>query len=232
MNQPVLAISTSASRWSLWLGCDPWQDGEEVALTAPRGAPRDLVGAIDALMQRRGVAPADLRGIVVDTGPGSFTSLRMGLATVRALAWGAGLAVAPCGSLETLLAEARAGDRSRAVVAALPARRGWWYAASQGYPDGHPLAAWQSPRLVSDDDWMAQVAAGTAAIGGPADGHGAIATTVAPSARWMARLALGADTPWLAAQEVLPAYVAASEAEVAAGLRLQEVAAGVEPQPL
>ncbi len=51
-----------------------------------RGQARSLVGDIDALLSAAGVGRDDLDGIVVGTGPGSFTSTRIGLAFARGLA--------------------------------------------------------------------------------------------------------------------------------------------------
>src|SRR6266581_3302159 len=51
-----------------------------------------LMSAVDRLLADCGLAPADLDGLAVSVGPGSFTGLRVGLATVKALAAGAGVA--------------------------------------------------------------------------------------------------------------------------------------------
>ena len=45
-----------------------------------------LMSAVDRLLADCGLAPADLDGLAVSVGPGSFTGLRVGLATVKALA--------------------------------------------------------------------------------------------------------------------------------------------------
>ena len=71
----------------------------------------DLLAAIDALVER----PAELEGIVVGRGPGSFTSIRIGLAAARALALSLDLPVAGASTLDAYPAE---------VVAVIDARRG------------------------------------------------------------------------------------------------------------
>ena len=45
-----------------------------------------LLSAVDRLLADCGLAPTDLEGLAVSVGPGSFTGLRVGLATVKGLA--------------------------------------------------------------------------------------------------------------------------------------------------
>jgi len=80
-----------------------------------------LVNAIAGLMEDAGVTPARLGGIVVVAGPGSFTGIRIGLATAKALAEAAGLKVVTVSRL-ALLAEA-----ARTPCAVLDAHRGQVY---------------------------------------------------------------------------------------------------------
>ena len=55
-----------------------------------------LLAAVDRLLADCGLAPADLEGLAVSVGPGSFTGLRVGLATVKGLAMALDLPIAPC----------------------------------------------------------------------------------------------------------------------------------------
>jgi tRNA threonylcarbamoyladenosine biosynthesis protein TsaB len=73
---------------------------------------------IDEVLAGAGVEPAELEGIVVGTGPGSYTGLRMGLVTARTLAFSLGIPVA---GVSTLAALAAGSPGSRPV---LDARRG------------------------------------------------------------------------------------------------------------
>jgi tRNA threonylcarbamoyladenosine biosynthesis protein TsaB len=68
--------------------------------------PRALLAAVDALLEDAGATPADLNALVVGTGPGSFTSTRIGLAAARGLALALELPVAGVSTLDAL-AEAR-----------------------------------------------------------------------------------------------------------------------------
>jgi tRNA threonylcarbamoyladenosine biosynthesis protein TsaB len=70
---------------------------------------------------------ADLDRIAVGIGPGTFTGLRIGVATARALAQAAGAELA---AVSTLQALAAAADHDGPVLAVLDARRGEAFAAA------------------------------------------------------------------------------------------------------
>lgn len=70
--------------------------------------PRTLLEDVDALLRDARASPADLDALVVGTGPGSFTSTRIGLALSQGLALALELPVAGISTLEAL-AGAREG---------------------------------------------------------------------------------------------------------------------------
>jgi len=83
----IAALDTSTQWCSLAL-YDP-SDGVRVEQTwlAGREQTREVLPTLQAMLQRYRLAPADLRGVAVATGPGSFTGLRVGLATAKGLAY-------------------------------------------------------------------------------------------------------------------------------------------------
>jgi tRNA threonylcarbamoyladenosine biosynthesis protein TsaB len=88
----------------------------------------ELLEAIDALLTSAGAGPKDLAAIAVALGPGSFTGVRVGLATAKGLGYSLGIPVDGLSSLE-LLARAASAPPGSLVCAAIEAGRGEVYAA-------------------------------------------------------------------------------------------------------
>lgn len=80
-----------------------------------------LLRDINRVLENCGTSLADIDLFAVAVGPGSFTGLRIGLATTKALA---STLSRSCLSVPTLAAVARAVGRAENVVALLPAGRG------------------------------------------------------------------------------------------------------------
>lgn len=106
---------------------------------------------VEAVLAEAGLAPTDLAAVACGRGPGSFTGLRIGLATAKGLCYALGVPLLTPSSLEGL---ARAVPRRgpSTVVACLDARRQEIFAA-----------AW---RFVGDEPspLMAPMAGGPAAV--------------------------------------------------------------------
>ena len=103
-----------------------------------------LVPAIDGLFKSSGLALKDLASIAVSVGPGSYTGVRVGIATALGLARSVGIELL---GVSTLRGLAAASDTRSAVVAALPVGRediAW-----QVFDNGQGLS---EPRVGSPDD--------------------------------------------------------------------------------
>jgi tRNA threonylcarbamoyladenosine biosynthesis protein TsaB len=91
------------------------------------GHTRRLAALVAEALKEARVRPADLEWVAADLGPGSFTGVRVGLATARALALVSG---AECRGASSLAALAHAAGARRAVIVPLvPAGRRDVYAA-------------------------------------------------------------------------------------------------------
>jgi tRNA threonylcarbamoyl adenosine modification protein YeaZ len=80
-------------------------DDEEV-LGERWSVARTLLEDVDALLRQASARPGDLGALVVGTGPGSFTSTRIGLAAARGLALALGIEGAGVSTLDALAAGA------------------------------------------------------------------------------------------------------------------------------
>jgi tRNA threonylcarbamoyladenosine biosynthesis protein TsaB len=99
---------------------------------------RELMPAVAEVMQRAGVEYGDLRAIAVGVGPGTFTGLRIGIATARSLASASGRQLRPVSSLAALAEGMRDQADERPLLPLIDARRGELFAALYE-PDGKRL---------------------------------------------------------------------------------------------
>jgi tRNA threonylcarbamoyladenosine biosynthesis protein TsaB len=106
---------------------------EPDALARPPAHARELMPAVASAMEQAGLTYRDLDAIAVGVGPGTFTGLRIGIATARALASANGLALRPVSSLAALAA----GIDAELRLPLIDAKRGEVFAALYG-ADGEP----------------------------------------------------------------------------------------------
>ena len=116
----ILSVETATLAGSVALA-----RGEQVLAASTNDAgishSNRLLNDIDVLLSGAHVALPDIDLFAVATGPGSFTGLRIGIATVKALAE---TLERPCTGIPTLEAVALAAGESERSVALLPAGRG------------------------------------------------------------------------------------------------------------
>ncbi len=117
-----------------------------------KGHAEALMPAIAQLLRPFGGRMAPVDSIIVETGPGSFTGLRIGLAAAQALGLTWGVPVHGVRSTQLTQAAARARGFTGPLLVALAAPRGqiWTEAfAADGASAGPPLA--RTPQEVRDD---------------------------------------------------------------------------------
>ncbi len=198
---PVVAI---ADEVGMLLGEQRWESrhrhGEE------------LLERIDRLLAEGGTSKSELVGVIVGTGPGSFTGLRIGLATAKTIAYA--LAI-PVVGVSTTVAIANAShdaeDRVQEVVVTLPAGAVDRYEHLVKLAGGQPTET-DAPQLVAepaaDSDGLIAIDLDAPLVSEGAIERGRLAMgSLAASLAELggARLKAGeADDP----AELVPAYVA------------------------
>src|SRR6476469_10119183 len=106
----ILAIDSATTRVVVASGSP---DGRIDGLTMwPAGYRHGetLLPAIGRFLGEQNLRRSRLTSIVVGTGPGAFTGLRVGLATAKGLAYGLGLPIVGVSTAEALLAAAAAAS--------------------------------------------------------------------------------------------------------------------------
>jgi tRNA threonylcarbamoyladenosine biosynthesis protein TsaB len=126
----LLALDTTTAAGSVAL----WRDGviEERAGDPARSHAERLPGDLMAILGAHGLAPRDVERYAVAAGPGSFTGLRIGIATIQGLALVGDRLVHAVGTLELLAHDAaRASDAGAGttIIAWMEAYRGEVFAA-------------------------------------------------------------------------------------------------------
>jgi tRNA threonylcarbamoyladenosine biosynthesis protein TsaB len=132
----ILGLDTSISLASVAIS----QDGRIVAedfyphrgTAAKSGAKSNhaeiILPLVDSVLRRAGIGLLEVEGIAVSIGPGSFTGVRIGLSTVKGLAYGTGMPVVGISTLQAIAA--RVQDFEGVVCPILDARKSEVYAAA------------------------------------------------------------------------------------------------------
>src|SRR5882724_11881487 len=206
----VLGIETSTPIASVAVV----RDAITLALThqATRGS--DLLVMIDAVCVGAAIGPRDLDAVAIGAGPGSFTGLRIGMATAKGIAFAA---KRPLWAVSSLAALARGelfadGADVTTVCAVLDARRGELY-AGMFHRDGDALELLGEERVLPPAE-LAAFSSSARCIGDAGAAYpelGLLDRT--PSGADVARLALaGARVDVLVCGA--PTYIRKAEAEI------------------
>ena len=134
----------------------------------PRGHMELLVPHIQESLAEAGLRPKDVEAVVVGTGPGPFTGLRVGMATGAAFADAIGVPVFGVDSLSATAASVAAGHQECLVLS--DARRREWYSAT-ATEDGRLIAG---PAVGKPADVLAEHGSKPIAVALTAEVAGAI----------------------------------------------------------
>lgn len=224
---PYLGVDTSTSYGSVAVA-RPGAILFEARLPERAEHARDLLTRIDEMLRSAGLEIRAFEGIGVAVGPGSFTGVRVGMATAKGLGYALRVGVAGISTLEAVARAAlRAQPSAGALCAALQAGRGEVYAALFRAGAGEPVRATPDrsyrPAVVAE-----MLSAGSLLAG---DGAGAILSSMPEDERARHTLldprpALGGSIALWAAAVINPGsayrpgslgpnYVRPSDAEVA-----------------
>ena len=218
----ILALETSAKAVSAAVSedgkilCSGYQD---TGLTHSR----TLMPIVEGILKNTGLTVQDCDAIAVAAGPGSFTGIRIGVSTVKGLAWAADK---PCVGVSTLEAMAWHGLAAGGLVCpVMDARRSQVYNALFQAENGKPVRLCEDRPIA-----LSQLAEELRTLNAPAfligDGaelaekylrEQAIPCTVAPEnlrwqSAWGVAMAAMDKTPGNA-DALLPVYLRLSQAE-------------------
>ncbi len=141
-SRPLLVVDTASPRISVALG----RAGEVLASTeAPSGrSSPDLLRQIDGLLNETGLELGDLAGAIGVRGPGSFTGLRVGMATLLGMHRGCSLPATAIPTFVGLAWQVRATPGP--VLAVVDALRGEWFSQLFSTEGDRPVPL-EEPRL-------------------------------------------------------------------------------------
>ncbi len=210
----------------------PVPDAARLAAAPDHSA--ELLPLLARLLDQAGSGWDEVRAIAVGVGPGTFTGLRIGVATARGLAQGLGVPLHPVSSLEALAAGLVGGAApGRPLLALIDAKRRQVFASL--YRAGESLEREWGPLALDREELLARVgqmtqsplAAGdwalesraqleAAGIEVPASDSGLHAV----SAVQICRLGMGVDPA--APEQVNPVYVRVPDAEITRSARIDD----------
>lgn len=152
----ILAFDTTTAACTVAV----WQDGKTLAgfhQAMKHGQAEALVPAIEQTLSEAGACYADLDRIAVTIGPGSFTGVRVGLATARGLGAATGCRVIGIATTEVIATEARQNS-DLPIAVAIDARRAEVYLHrfdQQGLAIGDPICVLpeRAADLLGKDTW-------------------------------------------------------------------------------
>ncbi|MFQ6084055.1 MAG: tRNA (adenosine(37)-N6)-threonylcarbamoyltransferase complex dimerization subunit type 1 TsaB [Candidatus Aminicenantia bacterium] len=123
----ILAIDTTTFAGSIAL-LNEWELIGEVNINSPSTHSERLLPSVEFLLKMNKLSISEIDGYALTIGPGSFTGIRIGMATIKALSYASQKPVAPVSSLEALAFKLRE-RKGRLICPLLDAKKGEIYSA-------------------------------------------------------------------------------------------------------
>jgi tRNA threonylcarbamoyladenosine biosynthesis protein TsaB len=188
-----------------------------------------LLPAIDTLLRGLGMTPADVDLFAVAIGPGSFTGLRIGISTIKGLAWPLGKPVVGVSTLKAMALNFAGSDAI--VCPLLDARKREVYTALYRTTKGGEVESLVEDSALTPDALFRRILTDFSTEDILFFGEGlkvyekAVSENLpragfAPTSKWyvkaenVASLALAGDSIRLKPEELSPLYIRKSEAEL------------------
>ncbi len=92
-----------------------------------RRTAESIVPLVDRVLASAETAIGEIDLLAVSSGPGSFTALRIGMATAKGFAYGAGIPLVPVSTMAALAESAQYHVEVPCIVPVIPARKGEFY---------------------------------------------------------------------------------------------------------
>ena len=153
----ILAIDTATETASVALVHPDGEIAAELTWRAGRNHTMHLHPTLRHVMMLADITPNDLTGVVATRGPGSFTGIRIGLATAKGLAQGLDLPIAGVGTLDA--AAKGVTHLGRIVWAVVNAGRGQYSAAAYTAADDGGVNKLVGESIVSPEELCEMMAA-------------------------------------------------------------------------
>lgn len=135
----ILAFDTT-SPWGSVALLDKNELLGEITLAGPKSPSLHLLKSVDFLLHLFSLTINDIEGYAVAAGPGSFTGIRVGLSTVKALALASGRLIAPVSVLKALAYKVISTEGAPVAVM-MDARKGEVFAALWARTENEELMA-------------------------------------------------------------------------------------------
>ena len=158
----VLGIDTSTSCGSVGL----IDDGEVLAdylLNIPVTHSERLLGAIEFVLKETRCPIENLEGWAISLGPGSFTGLRIGVSTVKGLAFATGKPVVGVSTLDVLASQI--APTSHLICPILDARKKEVYTAFYRYEEDGFLRRQSNYQAIGPEDLVKKITGQTIFLG-------------------------------------------------------------------